>query len=243
MKKLNYGIDAPIVIRNLLLIGFVLLLCSLFLPTDLFPPISILVKNISLFPAISLILAGVLMLAYAKFGKFKHRDRMLNLYEWKGNENVLDVGTGLGLLMIGAAKKLTTGKSIGIDIWNVEDLSNNTLHQTKQNVIVENVIDRTEILSQNILQTSFKDSSFDVVMSNLCLHNIYDKTQRETACKEISRILKDNGVVIISDFKHTKEYQKVFKKVGMIVEKIGTYYLDTFPPLTIIRARKTTMLS
>lgn len=243
MKKLNYGIDAPKVIRNLLLIGFVLLLCSLFLPIDLFPPISTLLKKSSLFPAISLILTGILMLVYAKFGKFNHRERMLNLYDWKGNENVLDVGTGLGLLMIGAAKKLTTGKSIGIDIWNVEDLSNNTLHQTKQNAITENVVDRTEVLSQNILKTTFKDNSFDVVLSNLCLHNLYNKTQRETACKEILRILKDNGVAIISDFRHTKEYLEVFKKEGMCVEKIGAYYWDTFPPLTIIRAKKTSPLS
>lgn len=76
-------------------------------------------------------------------------------------------------------------------------------------------------------------------MSNLCLHNIYDKNQRETACKEIARILKNNGVAIISDFKHTREYQEVYRKVGMTVEKIGTYYFSTFPPLTIIRAKKT----
>jgi arsenite methyltransferase len=37
-------------------------------------------------------------------------------------ENVLDVGTGQGLLMNGAAKHLTTGKSIGIDIWISKDL-------------------------------------------------------------------------------------------------------------------------
>lgn len=243
MKKPNYGIDAPGVIRNLLLIGFILLLCSLFLPADLFPPISNVLKSSTFFPAIFLLLAGILMLVYAKSGKFKHRDRMLNLYDWTGNENVLDVGTGLGLLMIGAAKKLTTGKSIGIDIWNAEDLSNNNLQQTKQNTIAENVADRTEILSQNILQTTFADNSFDVVLSNLCLHNIYNKSERETACKEIFRILKVNGVAIISDFKHTKEYQEVFKEAGMSVEKTGTYYLDTFPPLTIIRARKTSQLS
>jgi len=96
MKKLKYGIDAPKVIRNLFVIGFVLLLCSFFLPENLFPPISIILKRSSFFPAISLIITGILMIAYSKFGKFKHRDRILNLHKWTGNENVLDVGTGLG---------------------------------------------------------------------------------------------------------------------------------------------------
>ena len=40
---------------------------------------------------------------------------------WRGNETVLDVGTGRGLLMIGAARRLTTGISVGIDIWSAKD--------------------------------------------------------------------------------------------------------------------------
>jgi ubiquinone/menaquinone biosynthesis C-methylase UbiE len=35
----------------------------------------------------------------------------------EGDENVLDIGAGTGLLMNGVAKFLTTGKSIRIDIW------------------------------------------------------------------------------------------------------------------------------
>jgi len=242
MKATNYGIDAPKVIRNFFVVGLLLLTIACFLPSIKISDFEFRLNPIALITALVFMIEGGLMLLYSKHGKFKHRDRMLNLYEWKGNENVLDVGTGLGLLMIGAAKKLTTGKSIGIDIWNAQDLSNNTLHQAKQNAIAEKVIDRIEILSQNILQTTFKDNSFDVILSNLCLHNIYDKIQRESACKEICRILKDNGVAIISDFRHTKEYQEVFKKMGLNVEKIGTYYWDTFPPLTIIRAKKTSRL-
>ena len=237
MKKINYGIDAPKVIRNLLIIGFILLATS-FLPSDLFPPISTFLHNYALAPGISLIASGLLMYAYAKFGKTKHRERILNLYKWKGDEQVLDVGTGLGLLMIGAAKKLTTGKSTGIDIFNKYDLSNNTIEQTKINAALENVSDKTEILVENILKTNFRDNYFDVVVSNLCLHNLYKADERKQACAEINRILKLGGKAIISDFKNTGEYKNTFATLGMNVQKAGNYFFDTFPPLTIIIATK-----
>jgi cyclopropane fatty-acyl-phospholipid synthase-like methyltransferase len=43
----------------------------------------------------------------------------------RGDETVLDVGYGRGLHLIGAAKRLTTGKAPGVDIWQAEDLSGN----------------------------------------------------------------------------------------------------------------------
>jgi cyclopropane fatty-acyl-phospholipid synthase-like methyltransferase len=61
------------------------------------------------------------MLLYARWGKFRHRDRMLNMVSWRGGEQVLDVGTGRGLLLIGAARRLSTGKSTGIDVWSAKD--------------------------------------------------------------------------------------------------------------------------
>lgn len=237
MKKINYGIDAPKVIRNLLIIGTLLLLCSL-LPSDLLPPVTSFLHNSALAPAISLMIAGSLMYAYAKFGKLKHRDRILTLHEWTGKEQVLDVGTGLGLLMIGAAKKLTTGKSYGIDIFNTYDLSDNSNKQAKINAELENVTQKVEILKENILKTNFTDNYFDLILSNLCLHNLYKADERKQACKEIFRILKPGGKAIISDFKKTGEYRTIFEELGMTVEKAGTYFFDTFPPLTIIIAAK-----
>ncbi len=216
MNKINYGIDAPKVIRNLLVIGF-FLLATCFLPPGLFPPVSTFLHRSAFAPAVSLIASGLLMYAYAKFGKKKHRDRILNLYDWKGGEKVLDIGTGLGLLVIGAAKKLTTGKATGIDIFNKYDLSDNTIEQTKMNVQLENVSNNVEILVENILKTSFRDNNFDVIVSNLCLHNLYKPDERKQACAEINRILKSGGKAIISDFKNTGEYKNTFATLCSMV--------------------------
>jgi SAM-dependent methyltransferase len=184
MEKSNYGVDAPKVILNLLVIE-VAFFNSLFLPENAFPPLSAILKSSAFFPAICLIIAGLLMIAYGKFGNLKQRDRIIGLHQWKGDEMVLDVGTGLGLLLAGVATKLTAGKACGIDVFNRYDLSGNTLSGLQENLRTENVTERTVIVKQSILETSFNDQTFDVVVSNLCLHNIYDAVSRKKACGEI----------------------------------------------------------
>ena len=178
------------------------------------------------------------MLFYSLFGKYKHRDRMLNLITWRGDEQALDIGTGKGLLMIGAAKKLTTGKSIGIDIWNEEDLSGNNIDNAIKNAEIEEVADKIEIENENAMNMGFADNSFDVILSNLCLHNIYAKEGRLTACKEIARVLKKGGTAIISDYRHVKEYQRNFDQPGLQTTLHRGNYLTTFPPLRILVVKK-----
>ncbi len=238
MKKIKYGIDAPVVIRNLILIGAICLAVSLILLSLFTNPILIILGNMTFWPGIFLIIEGCLMILYGKWGKFRHRERILSLYPWQGDEMVLDVGTGLGLLMIGAAKRLTNGKSYGIDIFNTYDLSGNSLKQLKTNIELEHVEEKVIIKEENIKETHFEDDFFDVIVSNLCLHNIYEKEGRSEACKEIFRILKPGGKAIISDFRHTKAYKKNFESMGMEVHKAGPYFIDTHPPLTIIVAKK-----
>jgi arsenite methyltransferase len=150
---------------------------------------------------------------------------------------VLDVGTGRGLLLVGAARRLTTGHATGIDIWNKEDLSGNSLDRTEQNLAVEGVAEKCSLVSEGAQKMSFPDGSFDVILSNLCLHNIYDKPNRIKACQEIVRVLKPGGIAIISDFKLTGEYAKVMRNAGLNVERRLPSLL-TFPPLRILLARK-----
>ena len=57
--------------------------------------------------------AAAAMLWSSKIGKLRARDELIGAIPWRGDEQVLDVGCGRGLLLIAAAKRLTSGKAIG----------------------------------------------------------------------------------------------------------------------------------
>lgn len=181
---------------------------------------------------------GVLMLAYSLVGKYWHRDRMLESIAWRGNERVLDVGTGRGLLAVGAALQGIDVRVVGIDIWSAKDLSHNTAEAARHNAELAGVGDRVEVRDGDARQLDFPDASFDVVVSNLCLHNIPRAADRAQACREIARVLAPGGVALVSDFRHTRAYARALAADGLEVRRGAPHLLTTFPPLRVVRAAR-----
>jgi arsenite methyltransferase len=234
--KPDYGVDGSPLPVPLICIGlWVLTIVFLALPNPVFQVLGTLLLIISaLFTALTL-----KFIYYVKAGKLRLRDRLLSMVEWKGNEIVLDIGTGRGLLMIGAAKKLIGGKSIGIDIWSQIDMHKNHPEDTLKNAQIEGVSDKVEVKNGDAQKMLFPDSYFDVVLSNLCIHNIRTKEGREKACREIVRVLKPGGKAIISDAFHLKDYAQVFGSEGMSTEILGGHFLETATPWhRVVKASK-----
>ena len=244
MRKTDYGIDAPGVIRNLFVIGGVLLLAALFGPSRVGPTavlgatVSLGVRGLLVAVAVVCLLGGALMILSSEVGKIRHRDRMLAMIPWTGAENVLDVGTGRGLLAIGAAKRLTTGRVVGLDVWNASDLSANTADAFLANAEAEGVAERVEVRSADARRMPFPDASFDVVLSSLCLHNIPGARGRAEACREIGRVLTPGGVALVSDFRQTGLYAEAFREADFTVQRSAPGLFETFPPVRMVTARK-----
>lgn len=213
----DYGIDAPIVVRNLLIVaalGVIALIARLLGAWSGQDSIAFIAR-----PLISAGLgcgAMALWMIYdSKIGKAREREDYLDKIAWRGDERVLDVGCGLGLFLVGAAKRLSTGRAVGIDKWQQEDLSGNNAAGALRNATIEGVADKVEVQTGDARQLPFDDASFDVVLSSMALHNIYDAGERRTALREIARVLRPGGRVLIVDIRHTRQYADTLREAGL----------------------------
>ncbi len=237
-RSARYGIDAPGVVRAHFVLGFPLALIAaigLAWPRPNPVPLSLSIAAASV--AALLLFYGAVMLWSSLVGKKRLRDRLVAALQLSGNERVLDAGCGLGLALIGCAKKLTTGKAVGIDLWAAKDLSNNNPEATRANAAAEGVADRVEVETGDITRLPFPDAYFDVVISMTVIHNIPSRDGRDQALRELVRVLKPGGRIAIFDLLHTSRYTAVLHGAGMTVRDLG-YDLLWFLPGHSLLAKK-----
>lgn len=240
-KRANYGIDAPGLVRNFVFAGLSSLGLGLFFYygfREERPALAagVLILGI-LWGLCGLGFAG-LMVRSSKVGKLKERDRILDGIPWRGDEAVLDAGCGRGLFLIGAAKRLTMGRAVGVDLWQRRDQSGNAAGATLENARAEGVEERVEILEGDLRDLSFEDGSFDVVLSSLVLHDIHDREEQKRALRELARVLKPGGYLTVVDIWNTDEYARTLRACGLAEVERSTARFNFFPPARVVEARK-----
>ncbi|MFC1824757.1 class I SAM-dependent methyltransferase [Thermodesulfobacteriota bacterium] len=202
MKSANYGIDGPIVLCNLLIAGAASIGLGIIFYYQIIPVqagVGSILAKLFLFIAVFSLVCLLLSIWSSKIGKIVEAKHILDSYDWKGDETVLDVGCGRGLMLIFAAKRLVTGKAVGVDIWDSRDLSDNRPEMIIKNAQVKDVADRVHISNSDARKLPFGDNTFDAVLSCKVFHNITNREERKKTIQEIGRVLKPGGWLGIID--------------------------------------------
>jgi arsenite methyltransferase len=213
----RYGVDGDYrLIPAPVIFGGYLLLC---LTTAVFAG-QLLVSGRMLFglgiavAAVLLVTVGVSVRRFSRRGKFEVWARLLTGIGLRGDERVLDLGCGRGAVLLTAAKLVPHGSVVGVDIWRA-DQTGNSAAATLANADAEGVADRVELHTADMTDLAFPDDSFDLVVSNLAIHNLPDNDARRSAIDEAVRVLRPGGHVVIADLGCTRQYASWLQESGM----------------------------
>jgi ubiquinone/menaquinone biosynthesis C-methylase UbiE len=173
--------------------------------------------------------------------------KMINLANLKGDELVLDLGTGSGFLAIGFAKNLNKGKVIGLDRYSLKNGSlkskiisiikinfiENSLKNAKLNAKIEKVENKCEFISADITKSlNFPDNNFDIILTSQVFYCLPSEKMQDVF-EEINRVLKKKGKIIFFetlnllswDLNNVKKY---FEKEGYNVDLLKSEEFERF---------------
>jgi arsenite methyltransferase len=209
-RKGDYGFDAPNVLLTLTGIGLVWLVIAVVLA-------AFHVGFWALAASISLVvLLGAASFTYTtRRGKFVIWAEILEGLQLRGDERVLDMGSGRGAVQLMAAQMVPRGQAVGLDLWRATDQSGNAADVAKRNAQSEGVAGNTAFETGDMSKMPFPDNSFDLVVSSLAIHNIEDAATRQRAIDEAVRVIKPGGRLAIADFVATSGYAKRLGELGM----------------------------
>jgi SAM-dependent methyltransferase len=166
--------------------------------------------------AVVVLACAVFGLYTSRRGKFVVWAELLDQLQLQGDERILDLGCGRGAVLLLAAQHLTTGRAIGVDLWRRGDQSSNAAEATRRNALAEGVAERVELHTADMTSLPFQPNSFDLVVSNVAIHNTKGRSGRKRAIEEAVRVLRPGGRLMIADLWATALYRDLLLHIGMI---------------------------
>jgi SAM-dependent methyltransferase len=209
-RRGDYGIDAPAVPVFLALSVLVLLIVG-----------AVVVRRAPVLGAVVLLAGAAQLMSTASYlyttlaGKFSVWSYLLDGLVLGGDEQLLDMGCGRGAVLMMAARRLSKGQAVGLDLWITGDQLGNSLEAARRNAAAEGLSERVQLKTGDMSAMPFADASFDVVVSNMAIHNIKDRVARLKAIDEAVRVLKPGGRLLIADIVATGQYVERLEQLDM----------------------------
>ncbi len=126
-----------------------------------------------------------------------------DLIEWRGDERLLDVGSGPGHYIAGIRAKHPDVTAVAVDI--SEGMMSAARSATGQ-----------PAAAADVAALPFPDATFDVV---LAMHMLYHVPKIPSAVAELHRVLRPHGVLLVStnSHEHLGEVRTVFSQAMMTI--------------------------
>ncbi len=141
------------------------------------------------------------------------RDKVVDFTDARNGSRILDVGTGTGKQAFAFAKR-------DYDITGI-DLSEDMLKVANK----KNKYENAGFLVADASNLPFKDSSFDVSSVSFALHDMLLPV-REKALKEMVRVTRRDGMVVIVDYALPEKKIRRFLIYQFVKLYEGKYYIE-----------------
>ena len=243
--RAEYGLDAPGVIRGLVLgtgASLLAMLLMLWLATGpVHGTAAVVAGTAGVLAAVSALACGgeaVLMWRSSVSNKPKLFARELAALAVPDKAEALDLGPGTGQLLAVLARQLGPGGHVvGIDIWRTQDQSMNSKDRAETNMRAEGLADRVELVTGDFRSLPFADGRFDAVTATLAVHNVADSGGRAAVLRESVRVLRPGGRLLVIDFRHTAEYAAVLRSLSRVSDvQISSRRYQIYPPVRVVTA-------
>jgi SAM-dependent methyltransferase len=134
----------------------------------------------------------------------KAYDLIIEHLDSSGSTNILDIGTGNGILAIKIAQANLAAKVTGVDYWGKDWSYSKSV--CEENARIANVAERVVFSKGNAAALNFPDGTFDRVVSNLTFHEVKMVKQKINVLREALRVVKPGGRFVFIDHFHAEKY-------------------------------------
>jgi SAM-dependent methyltransferase len=230
----DYGLDSPVTTKAMfwrgvwtLAFGVVLFVMN----RAQYPDVSIHILLVLGLIALGFIAVGGVMVWSSRVGKMEAREKILDSLALTGEERVLDWGSGRGLMLVGVAKRLKSGRVTGLDLTGDAEAA-------RANAKLEGVLDKVRVDPGEPLKLTYPEKHYNVVVSAMALHLLPEQDDRARALSEMLRVLKPGGRLAIYDVLNTGEYAEALRAAGAQSVELSPLSWTWCLPTRTVTARK-----